>query len=581
MVSVSKSQSFFERHFGWVVLLSIVVTTFALYQHALYGGFFLDDASSIRNEPLMLQEEIWPLFEKFRLRSVGYLSFWLNYQVSGGNPVAFRAVNFTIHAGNGILVYWLSSALFRAVDSSSSSQMTQKWIALAIALIFLAHPLQTQAVTYIVQRLASLVAFFYLAALCAWVHLHQAPSYNQRIAWFVVFVLAGIAACFTKQNAFTLPLVLVLLDLVILRRLKPRPSLVALMAFLGAFLLIAIIAPEFLSQADELTRETESVSRWEYLTHQWVVLWIYLSKVIWPYPQVLDYGIELYSFSSVAMVGAGIGHALVAGLALRGIRKYPLVSFGILFFYVTHSVESGLIPIRDLAFEHRNYLPLFGLFFACGAATLTLGKNRPRALEWAQVLFVFLFLFFSQATYSRNQVWAEQETLLKQDVAFNSENARAKYSLAIWYERSGQPDKALMTVKEMLRNNDRGITPVQLTLVLALLIDDAEYVEALQLIDRALTRDISKSLRGDFLRLRATALTGVGDDASAVREYERSMRFSPLTYEGGLGYGYSLIQLGFFEEAEQLLEDLEARFGSRPRLEMLKGVLNDTKSESR
>ena len=579
MVPVNKPQSFFELHFGWVVFLSIAVTTFALYQHALYSGFFLDDASSILNEPLMLQEDIWPLFEKFRLRFVGYLSFWLNYQISGENPAAFRVVNFAIHAGNGILVYWLSSALFRAVDSSSSSQMTQKCVALAVALIFVAHPLQTQAVTYIVQRLASLVAFFYLLALCAWVHVHQSQSSRQRVYWFVAFLLAGAAACFTKQNAFTLPLVLALLDIVIFHKIQARHWLLAGGAFSAAIVITAIISPEWLYRLDTFTRETAEVSRWEYLSHQFVVVWMYLYKVIWPYPQVLDYGIELYSFSSVIMVAAGIGHALVAGLALRGIRKYPLVSFGILFFYVTHSVESGLIPIRDLAFEHRNYLPLFGLFFACGAATLTLGRNRPRALEWAQVLFVFLFLFFSQATYSRNQVWAEQETLLKQDVAFNSENVRAKYSLAIWYERSGSPDKALTIVKEMLRNNDRGITPVQQTLVVTLLIDDGQYGEALQLTEVALTADLSRSLRGDFLRLRATAFTGMGDDASAVRAYERSMTFSPLTYEGGLGYGYSLIQLGLFEEAEQLLEDLETRFGSRPRLEMLRDVLNSTRSE--
>lgn len=573
MAPVSKPQSIFELHFGWVVFLSIAATTFLLYQHALQSAFFLDDASSIRNEPLMSQPDIWLLFEKFRLRFVGYLSFWLNYQISGENPASFRLVNFAIHAGNGILVYWLSSALFREVNASSSNQRAQKWVALGIALIFVAHPLQTQAVTYIVQRLASLVAFFYLMALCAWIQLHQSPLTRQRIVWFTVFVLAGTAACFTKQNAFTMPLVLALFEIVIFRKIQAHRWLLAVSAVVGAFLLAAIMSPQMLLNVDALTRETEAISRWEYLSHQWVVLWIYLSKVIWPYPQVLDYGIELYSFSNLTIAIAGIGHAVVIGFALRGIRRYPLVSLGILFFYLTHSLESGLIPIRDLAFEHRNYLPLFGLFFACGATVIRAGAKQARALEWAQVVFVFLFLFFAQATYSRNQTWAEQEALLKQDVAFNSENVRAKYNLAVWYDRSGRPDKALATVKDMLRNNDQGITPVQLTLVVSLLIDDGQYSEALDLIELQLARDLPNRIRGDFLRLSATAQTGLGNDASAVRSYERSMRFTPLTYEGGLGYGYSLIQLGFYEEAEQLLDNLERRFGSQPRLEMLRDVL--------
>ncbi|MDA8815526.1 hypothetical protein N9N48_07675 [Luminiphilus sp.] len=389
MVTVSKSQSFFELHFGWVVFLTIASVTFFLYQHALDSGFFLDDASSIRNEPLMLQQDVWPIFEGFRLRFIGYLSFWLNYQISGEDPAAFRLVNLAIHAANGLFVYVLSRLLFSAVDDRGSSIRTQRWIALAIALVFIAHPLQTQAVTYIVQRLASLVTFFYLAALCAWIQMLKSPSFAGKFGWIVTFVLSAIAACLTKQNAFTLPLVLVLLDLVVFRMVTLRQWLLIATAIAAAFLLTTIISPAFLSELDQLTRETSTISRWEYMTHQWVVLWIYLYKVIWPYPQVLDYGLELFSFGSLVLIIAGIGHAIVLSFAFRFSRTWPLVSFGIFFFYLAHSIESGFIPIRDLAFEHRNYLPLFGLFFAVGAAVVSAGVKRARAVEWTQIVFVF------------------------------------------------------------------------------------------------------------------------------------------------------------------------------------------------
>ena len=576
MVTVSKSQSFFELHFGWVVFLTIALVTFFLYQHALDSGFFLDDASSIRNEPLMLQQDVWPIFERFRFRFIGYLSFWLNYQISGEDPAAFRLVNLAIHAANGMFVYVLSRLLFSAVDDSGPSIRTQMWIALAIALVFIAHPLQTQAVTYIVQRLASLVTFFYLAALCAWMQMLKSSSFAGKFGWIVTFVLSAIAACLTKQNAFTLPLVLVLLDLVVFRMVTLRQWLLIATAIAAAFLLTTIISPAFLSELDLLTRETSTISRWEYMTHQWVVLWIYLYKVIWPYPQVLDYGFELFSFGSVVIIIAGIGHAIVLSFAFRVSRTWPLVSFGIFFFYLAHSIESGFIPIRDLAFEHRNYLPLFGLFFAAGAAgaaVVRAGAKRARAVEWTQIVFVFLFLFFAQATYSRNQMWAEQETLLKQDVAFNQENVRAKYSLAVWYDRNGRPEDALSTVKDMLRNNKQGLDSVQLTLVVALLIDDEQYSEALELIEAALAGRLSNRLRGDFLRLEGTALTGKGEDAEAIMKFEESMRLSPLTYEGGLGYTYSLIQVGRLDEAKMQLKRLEQRFGRKPRLELLQQVL--------
>lgn len=521
----------------------------------------------------MLQQDIWPLFEKFRLRFVGYLSFWFNYQISGEDPVAFRLVNFAIHAANGMFVYVLSRMLFSSVDDSGSSVRIQRWVALAIAVAFIAHPLQTQAVTYIVQRLASLVTFFYLAALCAWIQAVKSPSVVGKFAWVGAFLLSAIAACLTKQNAFTLPLVLVLLDLVVFRRVTLRQWLLIAMVTVGVFLLTTIILPGFLLELDQFTRETAAISRWEYATHQWVVLWIYLSKVIWPYPQVLDYGLELFSFGSVTIAIAGVGHALVLSFACRISRTWPLVSFGVFFFYLTHSVESGFIPIRDLAFEHRNYLPLFGLFFACGAAVIRTGAKQARVVEWTQVVFFFLFLFFAQATHSRNQAWAEQETLLKQDVAFNNKNVRAKYSLAIWYDRNGRPEDALSTVKDMLRNNRDGLDSVQLTLVVALLIDDEQYSAALNLIDMILQNNLHPRLRGAYLRLSGTALTGKGEDTKAIRKFEESMKLSPLTYEGGLGYVYSLIQVGRLDDAKIQLEGLEQRFGNRSRLELLQQVV--------
>ncbi|MDA8815527.1 hypothetical protein N9N48_07680 [Luminiphilus sp.] len=170
-------------------------------------------------------------------------------------------------------------------------------------------------------------------------------------------------------------------------------------------------------------------------------------------------------------------------------------------------------------------------------------------------------------------MWAEQETLLKQDVAFNQENVRAKYSLAVWYDRNGRPEDALGTVKDMLRHNRQGLDSVQLTLVVALLIDDEQYSAALDLIEAALAGSLSNRLRGDFLRLEGTALTGKGEDAEAIMKFEESMRLSPLTYEGGLGYTYSLIQVGRLDEAKMQLKRLEQRFGRKPRLELLQQVL--------
>lgn len=570
-----------EKRFTVFASLLLAALTIVLYQHALSSGFFLDDATSIRVEPLMLQPDILPLYEKFKLRFLGYLSFWVNYQISGEDPAAFRLVNFAIHAVNGLLVYVLSYRLFALSGDAESEKSTHRWVALLVAALFIAHPLQTQAVTYIVQRLASLVTLFYLAALISWVEVFKARSLGARAIWLALFAGLFLASCYTKQNAFTLPIVLILMELLIFRRLTAKHcsviSVIALIFALGTF----VFLPDLSANVDRLTRETPDITRWEYFTHQWVILWMYLGKVIWPYPQLLDYGVALHSFDTWVFILAGLGHlaALVLVLALSG--RLPLLAFGVLFFYAVHSVESGLIPIRDLVFEHRNYLPLFGVFFSTGAALIASANHYPVVFKRAKWLSIAILIFFAQATWARNQMWAEQETLLKQDVIHNPENVRALYNLALWYQRNDRYDQSMETMKVLVKANNGQLNLLHATTYVATLIDLQLYDLALNLLDKLLEANMKPLARAAFLRQYATVLTGKADDEAAADVFEEAMRLAPLDYDSGLAYGYSLIQLGRLEEANEEINALRMRFGERTRLRMLNRVLQNKAQELR
>ena len=566
-----------ENHFGWFGVASISLVIFALYQHTLGSGFILDDATSIRVEPLMIQDDILPLYEKFKLRFVGYLSFWANYQISGEDPAAFRLVNICIHSVNGMLVYWLSVRLLSSFGGAPALPLRQQWIALGIALVFVAHPLQTQAVTYIVQRLASLMALFYLGALCCWVEIYRSSRLSSKALWGILFALCTLAACFTKENAFTLPLILLLMEALLFRRFSLR-QWVGAGAVLGVLCLVVLLSSEgLLELVDRRTRETPNISRWEYFSHQWVVLWIYLSKVIWPYPQLLDYGIQLDSFGRSATIMAGMAHVLFAGLGLVLWRRLPLATFGILFFYITHSVESGLIPIRDLAFEHRNYLPIFGVFLSVGAVILHLKDRSLVATNGLILIFLGLFVFFAQATWARNQMWVNQEALLKHDIAHTEGNVRALYNLSVWYQRNGRYDDSIEAMKAVVKANQGRLDLLHATTYVAALIDLDLHDRALSILDKVLDMPMNPMARAAFLRQYGTVLTAKADDEAAADVFEESMIVSPLDYDGGLAYGYSLIQLGRFSDAKRFLVQLERRFGQRTRLKMLNGVLSHEK----
>ena len=568
-----------EKRFTVFATLLLATLTFVLYQHALNSGFFLDDATSIRVEPLMLQPDILPLYEKFKLRFLGYLSFWLNYQISGEDPAAFRLVNFVIHAVNGLLVYVLSYRLFALSGDTESEKARYRWAALLVAALFIAHPLQTQAVTYIVQRLASLMTLFYLAALISWLEVFRSRSFGARAIWLTLFASSFLASCYTKQNAFTLPIVLILMELLIFRRLTARHwsaiGVIGLIFAVGTFAFV----PDLWVTVDRLTRETPDITRWEYLTHQWVVLWLYLGKVIWPYPQLLDYGVTLYSFDTWMFALAGVGHLVVLAAAVAVSRKLPLITFGVLFFYVAHSVESGFIPIRDLVFEHRNYLPLFGVFFSAGAALVACACRYPMIVKHARWISIAILMFFAQATWARNQMWAEQETLLKQDVIHNPENVRALYNLALWYQRNDRYDLSMETMKALVRANNGQLNLLHATTYVATLIDLQLFDLALNLLDKLLEANMKPLARAAFLRQYATVLTGKADDEAAADVFEEAMRLAPLDYDSGLAYGYSLIQLGRLEEATTEINAMRMRFGERTRLRMLNRVLQNKAQE--
>ena len=561
-----------ERRFTVFASLLLVALTIVLYQHALSSGFFLDDATSIRVEPLMLQPDILPLYEKFKLRFLGYLSFWVNYQISGEDPAAFRLVNFAIHAVNGLLVFVLSYRLFALSGDTESEKSTHRWVALLVAALFIAHPLQTQAVTYIVQRLASLMTLFYLAALISWVEVFRSRSLGVRAIWLILFASLFLASCYTKQNAFTLPFVLILMELLIFRRLTAKHwSAIGVIGLIFA-LVTVVFVPDFWATVDRLTRETPDITRWEYFTHQWVILWMYLGKVIWPYPQLLDYGVALNSFDTWVFVLAGLGHLVLLVLGLAMSRRFPLVTFGVLFFYAVHSVESGLIPIRDLVFEHRNYLPLFGVFFGAGAAIVAIVKHYPAGMKYIKWVSILVLLFFAQATWARNQMWADQEALLKADVVHNPENVRALYNLALWYQRNDRYDQSMETLKALVAANDGQLNLLHATTYVATLIDLQLYDLALNLLDKLLEAQMKPLARAAFLRQYGTVLTGKADDEAAVDVFEEAMQLAPMDYDSGLAYGYSLIQLGRLDEANILMLSLEQRFGSRTRLGMLRDV---------
>jgi hypothetical protein len=306
------------------------------------------------------------------------------------------------------------------------------------------HPLGTQAVTYIVQRLASLAALFYLLAVVlylAWrlaAESPQVPGWRRPLLYSGVLV-ASLLAVRTKEIAFTLPAALVLLEFLFfppggIRRWIPVAPVGAIALFIPAsWVNLEGPVAEVAASADRVTRLLTPMSRLDYLKTQTVVVCEYLRLLVWPSGQNLDHDFPVFtSVLAPRVLGSlAILLALASSATWLALRTAPrpgrppldpafrVVAFGIGWFFLTLSVESSLIPIVDVIYEHRAYLPSAGLFAA--AATL-LGllvlRVAPDGVGRITVLAgVALALLLGSLSLQRNAVWATAVGLWSDTVA--------------------------------------------------------------------------------------------------------------------------------------------------------------------
>ena len=613
----SQSNDFKWLETWYIQTVLLVVVVIVSYGHTLDVPFYLDDFSSIQENPVIYnwQRTLGELWQFATLRIVGYLSFALNYQVHQFQVAGYHIVNIIIHLLTGCAVLGLLRGLVRTPALNTVlSENSKRWLPLIVALIFLLHPLQIQGVTYIVQRLASLAALFYVATLASFIQARLAPDWQIRILWILTGLLLALLAFFTKQNTATLPISLLLLELIFFPGHKLRLILATVIALFGLGTVWVILAlvfnqnPFSLEAMQALTRETGEISRSSYLATQMSVLWKYISLFVWPASSHIDYDYPITeTFLSVnenyhlianvlhsVAIWALIGHLLWLSLAAYSLRRWPLVSFGIFFYYLAHAIESSLIPIQDVIFEHRTYLPNLGLAVLCGWL-LVVQLPRRLAPRYVQVIVVIFLLVLGTATWQRNQMWRDPVALWQHNVEQSPGKKRAWIILGKHFiqrgkteKEQGQLGKSQASVKQGInalnkaidrKTNLDGSQSLSITPETALNLVVAhkmlgQYQQALQWVNRALALkdhmrpfDQAKFLvnQGNiFYELgRHNQTQGHNRQAStlyqeAENSYRQALQVYPPNLKARINLASILVMLGRLDEAIALYQEVLA-----------------------
>lgn len=543
---------------GRTALVSAGLALFCVvaYLPSFRVDFFLDDFRIILENPALQDPgDLAAIWNFSPARFFASLTFALNYALHGERIFGYHLANLAIHLGAGAAVLALAKGLVRARARGRALTAGERWLPWIAAAVFLLHPLQTQAVTYIVQRYTSLMAMLYLAALASyvWARIGRRRLLYAATAAFAILALAS------KQSAATLPAALLTVELVVLRNLGVRPWLAVLAAgLLGVAGLAALVNLPSLD-ALGVTRETLEISRIDYLATQVEVLWRYLGLLFLVGEQRLEYDlVPADGFSDSMTILLALAHVALIATAAALWRRAPLLTFGVALYYLAHFVESGFLPISDLAFEHRTYLPNAGAALVAALAISAL-IDRQRRLGGA--ILVLLVFAMTAATYARNLEWTDRIGFLEREARLSPTDQRAWTSLGKELMRDGRfrdALDALQQAREIAIEHEDGRlrTPTLLNLIFALHYTGQDRA-AIELADSAPVEEFSATERAFYYEAQGRAFLGLGRFDAAREALLEAARINP-TANVVAHLAQAELGLGRRERARELAEQVLA-----------------------
>jgi len=559
------------------ICISAFILILLTYSNTFQASWHFDDKPNILNrEAMQLTELSFSNIEKTFYhkgqiyRPFSCLSLALNYYIGRTDVTGYHLVNTSIHCLASIFLYLLIYQILNLPTLAGRYEKTAHSIALVAALLWAINPVQTQAVTYIVQRMASMAALFYIMAMYLYIKGRIAENAYKKFFFFLLCLSAAILAIGSKENAAMIPISLFLLELFLIQGISNvnlRSSLLILIALILLPLLAVLLLrgpstfdPSYLSAF----YEAKPFSMSERLLTEPRIILFYLSLLFYPMPERLSISHDislsqgLFDPATTIISIAAIGLIILA--CLISARRLPLTSYCVIFFFLNHLMESTVFPL-ELVFEHRNYLPSMLLFVPL-AVLIIEGLLFFEKKIYMQVIIAsfpaLLLIGYGHSTYIRNFVWQSEGTLWKDAAIKAPKLARPHNNLGKFYFENGLFEKAFMEHQKALsgkclhRKNEHHLTYYNLGL---------EYQRRGDL-DLALKYyRISENIRPDYAKLQnniGTILLEKGQPEEAAKAFRKAVNSHPTNSIYSKNLGFVLLESGLIKKASgSFLQALE------------------------
>ena len=517
----------------------LVAATLAAYANTFAVPFVFDDVAAITQNPSLAHFST-ALFPPDDLsvsgRPLANLSFALNYAISGDSVWSYHALHLALHVANTLLLF----ALLRRTLSGGRSLLAGDSVPFTAALLWALHPLQTAAVTYVMQRTELLVSLGVLGTLSAFARATIPPPGSGANRWLTLSVIACLLGMASKEVMVSAPLLVLCYDRTFVAgsfraALRQRPRYY-----------LALAAPWLLLAGLVLGTENRGASAgfnsalpWsDYALTQLSAVPHYLRLAVWPAPLVFDYGATVITAPALILPGTLVLVALVAA-TLVALRRWPAAGFCGVWFFALLAPTSSFVPIATQTIaEHRIYLAL-----AAPLVLLAVALHRwfdRRAL----IPVVLVALALGAVTFARNADYRTLLSLWQDTVQKAPANPRAHYNLALAQLAAGLRADALRSLASATRL-DPAHAPAHHKLG-TLLVAEARLTEALPHLTASARLTPDSAAAHYELANALVRLTRVAD---AAPHYAEAVRLAPGHAAARYNFGNALTQLGRYPDA--------------------------------
>ena len=537
----------------FIPVLIIAVGVWA-YHDSFQGPFIFDDVPSILDNPHI--RHLWPLREAMSApldrtvtgRPVVCLTLALNYALGGLNVWGYHAFNLTVHLLAALVLFGILRRTFEGAKLRDRFGTAAVWLAAAIALIWEVHPLQTESVTYIVQRTESLMGLFLLLTLYCTLRGSQS---SRPSAWYLAAVVSCALGMGSKEVMVGAPLIVLLYDRVFLaasfRQLWQRR--IGLYVGLAAtWVILGVLVARTIHHHSMTGFGFQSLTPWAYLRTEAGVIVYYLRLCFWPRPLVIDYFDWPIASSLKDGLASGVVVVGLLGATVWAFRRQAWLGFlGAWFFLILGPTSSILPSAGEVAAERRMYLPLAAVVTMAAVGAFALGKglwNKQQGVVLGCVAGGSVVVLFTFLTIQRNQDYKSALTIWRDTVEKRPNNPRAHNNLGNALLRTGRIGEAIAHYEQALRlKPDYAEAHNALGFALA---QTGRIEDAIAHFEQALRIKPDDANAHSNL---GTALGQTGRMPEAMEHLEQALRLKPGSADAHYNLGVALEQAGRVQEA--------------------------------